>query len=51
MKGCTTDQEADRLVDLLRSMLVLDPDKRPSARHLLEVHTWLGEVQVTANLN
>jgi hypothetical protein len=48
MKGCTTEQEADRFIDLLQSMLVLDPAERLSALQLLEAHSWLGEVSVSA---
>lgn len=41
-----TEQELDRLIVLIRSMLVLDPAERPSARHLLqlETHAWLYDV-------
>ena len=36
MKGCTTEEDAKRLIDLIRVMLVLDPADRPSAEaHLL----------------
>jgi hypothetical protein len=39
-----TIEEAERLIHLVRSMLVLDPAERPSALQLLEAHSWLNEV-------
>jgi serine/threonine protein kinase len=51
MKGCTTEQEADNLIDLLRHMLMLDPAERPSALQLLEAHTWLGDVSVMSTVS
>jgi len=42
-KRCTIE-EAERLIHLVRSMLVLDPAQRPSALQLLEAHSWLNEV-------
>ena len=36
-----SEEEADRVVDLLRSMLVLDPARRPSIRQVMETHCWL----------
>lgn len=45
MRDCTSE-EADRLIGLVRSMLVLDPAERPSALRLLEMHTWLENVSV-----
>jgi serine/threonine-protein kinase SRPK3 len=43
MKGGITELEANRLIELLRSMLVLDPAERPSALQVLGAHTWLDE--------
>lgn len=40
----TTEQETERLIDLIRSMLVLDSTERPAALQLLEAHPWLDEV-------
>ncbi|KAF8522372.1 kinase-like domain-containing protein, partial [Gautieria morchelliformis] len=41
VEKCNNEQEVDHLIDLLRSMLVLDPAERPSALQLLKPHTWL----------
>jgi hypothetical protein len=49
MKGCTTEEEAKRLIDLIRVMLVLDPAERPSALQLLDAHRWLGGMQSSCN--
>jgi hypothetical protein len=38
MKGCTTEQEAERLIGLIPSMFVLDPAERPPALQLLDAH-------------
>ena len=39
---CKSEDEADRVVDLLRSMLVLlDPAGWPSIRQMMETHPWL----------
>jgi hypothetical protein len=38
---CGTEEEADRLLDLLRAMFVLDPAERPSVRQVMETHSWL----------
>jgi len=43
LQGCTTEQDADRLIDLLRSMFVLDPAERPSVRQVMETHPWLEQ--------
>ena len=42
-KRCTIE-EAERLIHLVRSMLVLDPAEQPSALQLLAAHSWLNEV-------
>ena len=41
MQGCKSEREADRVIDLLRSMFVLDPAERPSVRQVMETHRWL----------
>lgn len=41
VRSCKSEQEADRVIDLLRSMLVLDPAERPSVRQVIETHRWL----------
>jgi hypothetical protein len=40
LRGCKTDEEADRLIDLLQSMFVLE---RPSVRQVMEAHPWLEQ--------
>jgi hypothetical protein len=40
IRNCETEEQADHLVDLLRTMLVLDPDERPSIRQVMETHSW-----------
>ena len=41
MRCFNSEEEADRVVELLRSMLVLDPARRPSIRQVMETHRWL----------
>ena len=36
-----TAEEADQLLSLLRTMMVLDPAERPSIRQVIETHSWL----------
>ena len=40
-KGGMTQQETEQIMNLVRSMLVLDPEKRPSAAGLVELNSWL----------
>jgi hypothetical protein len=36
-----SEEDADCFIDLLRSMLVLDPAERPSVRQVIETYRWL----------
>ena len=38
---CKSEEEADCVIDLLRSMLILDPAGRPSIRQVMITHHWL----------
>ena len=42
VRCCKSEEEADRIIDLLRSMLVLDPAERPSVRQVIETHHWVA---------
>jgi hypothetical protein len=43
VKACKSEEEADCLIELLRSMLVIDPAERPSVCQVMESHRWLVE--------